>query len=75
MVSKNTEDEVVIPRELARRLKALLMNLEDYWNNRKDEDRRDRVKRLSVDLTTAEKYLGKPVTPQDQDELRDLIPN
>ena len=69
---KNTAEEVVIPRELAHRLKNILMALETSWKH--DEEKFEEVKRVSVDLIAAEKYLSRPGTPEELEDALRLIP-
>ena len=70
----NTHTEVVIPRSLAHDLKTLLIELEDFWYRRGDEEKLSRVQDIASELVSAEELYGPPASEQDDARLRELIP-
>lgn len=71
---QNTPELVVIPRDLAQTIKALLMDIEDYWQRNKDEERYQRASMLAKRFISAEKLYSRPATKAEIDDAGDLLP-
>jgi len=69
---QNTKTEVVIPRELAHKLKNLLMALEDAWKG--NEEIQHEVSTLAGQLIDAEKANSKAGTLEELEDAKRLIP-
>ena len=69
---QNTQTEVVIPRELAHKIKNLLMALEDAW--KENAAIQHEVSTLAKQLIDAEKTHGTAGTLEELEDAKRLIP-
>lgn len=68
----NTAEEVTMPRDLAHRVKNILMALESAWKD--NPSKYDEVKRITAEFVGAEFYLSRPGTLEDLRWANTLIP-